>query len=311
MSVPSQYCSVAELQAAPLGISLKNMPQLKMLGVGAPTGQQVYAAAQQLIRSASAAADNYCQMVLGATKKVETLLTEEGTAWIDREGILWVRVSDFPILYVESIQYASPSMSPKEWNVVNPLDSLIFMGQSMIGAPAWLSQRGWPRILAQVTYVNGFANAFMTAASSPGDFSVQVNDVTGFMTGQVVTIYDLGNTESATVSTAYAAPLVKLNGAPTPGIVGFDAPLLYAHTPIDPVAATGTTQPYGIRVSSAPDDLAWAIFLICKSFLQEQGSASLVMGSTAGIRGRTEIRITTDDIPLEAKGLLNNYKSVF
>lgn len=297
--MPSQYLTVAELLNAPLGLSLRTAPPGGATGPGGVTGQQSYEELTNVIRRASALADNYCQQVLGATVNNEERWTESGLAGIDSHGYLWVHTDFWPVLSVSAFQYGYPSVGGTVWTAVPPVELILF--RERIVYPSRSPQRGLPPLRLQYTYQNGWPNTLLTGPVGAGANSLPLADATGLVAGSRLTIYDEGATEEVSVASGW----VPVSG---PAGVALAAGAAFAHTPVGR-PATPPAQPYDIAVSALPADVKQAVLLICKALLETRGANALVMGRTGGVSGATPLTtLATEKLPVEAQSVLDHYR---
>ena len=114
------------------------------------------------------------------------------------------------------------------------------------------------RVYVRYTYINGYANSILDANASAGDSAVVVDDPTGIVPGEWMTIFDGANTERVEVSDSYSI------GSTT---VTLNSPLLFAHVT-------------GVGISSLPAAIKEAAIVMTSAFLKIRGDASLTMGVT-------------------------------
>ena len=297
--MPSQYLTVAELLSAPLGLSLRTVPPSGATGPSGVTGQQSYEELTNVIRRASALADNYCQQALGASVDSEERWTESGLAGIDPNGYVWVHTDYWPVLAVSSFQYGYASAGGTVWTMVPPVELTLF--RERIVYPSRFPQRGLPPLRVQYTYQNGWPNTLLTASVVAGESALPLADATGLVAGSRVTIYDEGNTEAVSVAAGWA----PISG---PASVALAAGTVFAHTPIFRPAAP-PAQPYDIAVSALPADVKQAVLLICKALLETRGANALVMGRIGGVSGSAlPVQPAVTKIPPEAQQVLDHYR---
>jgi len=297
--VASQYLTVVELLNAPLGLALRSVPPGSAGGPAGVTGQQTYEELTNIILRASALADSHCQQVLGATVDSEEKWTGSGLAGIDHNGYLWVHTDYWPLLTVESFQYAYPATGGTAWTSVAVTELILF--RERIVYPSAFPQRGMPPLRVQYTYLNGWPNTLLTSPLVTGATLLPVADATGMVPGSRLTVYDEGNTEQVSVAGNWSAVTGPANVALTAGT-------MFAHTPIVRPAAA-PAQPYDVAVSALPADVKQAVLLICKALLEVRGANALVMGRTGGISGNLPpAQPAAAKIPLEAQQVLDHYR---
>ena len=297
--MPSQYLTVAELLNAPLGLALRSVPAVGATGPAGVTGQQTYEELTNVILRASALADSHCQQVLGATVDSEEKWTGSGLAGIDHNGYLWVHTDYWPLLAVESFQYAYPATNGTSWTAVAVTDLILF--RERIVYPGVFPQRGMPPLRLQYTYLNGWPNTLLTAPVAAGATLLPVADATGMVPGSRLIIYDEGNTEQVNVAGNWSA----VTG---PASVALAVGTMFAHTPIFR-PATPPAQPYDVAVSALPADVKQAVLVICKALLEVRGANALVMGRTGGVSGSAApVPPAVTKIPPEAQQVLDHYR---
>lgn len=302
---PSQYVTVAELLAAPLGLSLRDVTPSAALRPGqqGATQAMTYDELTALAQRASAIADVFCEQVLGATLDSEEHWTSDGLAGIDNDGNLWVQTEHWPVQQVLSLQYGLPQMGGTLWTAAAVADVLI-AGQARLVYPAGLPQRGWGQHLrVQYTYVNGWPYSTLTAAVAAGATTLSLADATGIQAGQRLAIADLGSSETVIVASSWA----PVQGAAS---VPLASGTLFAHTPMLRPPPAGQ-QPYDISVSALPPDVKEAVLLIAKALLDVRGGSALVMGRTGGVSGPTaQARMQVSLVPQQAQEILQRYQRV-
>lgn len=302
--MPSQYLTVAELLAAPLGLSLKStVPAPFSTGPAGVTGAQTYEELTNVVIRASTMADSYCQQVLGTTTDTEEKRTDGFLAGIDQHGYLWVHTDYWPVISVSSFQYGYPQLGGTTWTVAALAD--LILERTRIVYPTALPRRGTPPLRVQYTYLNGWPTTTLTGAVTAGATSLPVADATGLVAGGKLTVSDLGNTEVVTVAAGWTAA----TGAQS---VTLAAGTAFAHTPIAR-PATAPAQPYDVGVSALPADIKEAVLLIVKELIDVRGSTALVMGRAGGVQGQQAQggKGPTDElIGYEAQCLLDRYRRI-
>ncbi len=301
----SQYVTVAELLAAPLGLSLRDVTPGTALRPGqqGATQAMTYDELTALAQRASAVADVYCEQVLGATVDSEEHWTGQGLAGIDGHGNLWVQTERWPVQQVLSFQYGLPQTGGTVWTLAAVTDVLL-AGPARLVYPVGLPQRGWGQQLrVSYSYVNGWPVTTLTAAVIAGATTLPVADATGVQAGQRLTIFDLGQSEAVTVAEGWtpvqgAASVPLVNGT------------LFAHTPVLRPVSVGQ-QPYDIGVGALPPDVKEAVLLIAKALLDVRGASALVMGRTGGVSGTQGAPVGgVQLVPVQAQEILQRYRRV-
>ena len=301
---PSQYVTVSELLAAPLGLSLRDVTPGTALRAGqqGATVAMTYDEVTALAQRASAVADVYCEQVLGATVDSEEHWTGQGLAAIDGHGNLWVQTERWPVQQVLSFQYGLPQTGGTVWTSAAVTDVLV-AGVARLVYPAGLPQRGWGQQLrVQYSYVNGWPVTTLTAAALAGATSLPLADATGIGAGQRLTIFDLGQSETVAVASSWA-PVQGMASVP------LASGTLFAHTPVFRPVSAGQ-QPYDIAVSALPPEVKEAVLLIAKALLDVRGAGALVMGRAGGVSGTKAPAGGIQLVPEQAQEILRRYRRV-
>lgn len=169
---------------------------------------------------ASGWADNYCELRLGAHT-----VTEQTRARPDRDGLLYLTPSNFPVRSVLALGYGSnfqemqllPSLT-QTWVedargiVISLLPySAQFIGSLQFGPVA----RPDSQLFIEYQYVAGYANTVLTSAVAAGGTSLNVLDPTGFvgpstgivgtLAGSTARIWEPGVEEAVTIASGYTA----------------------------------------------------------------------------------------------------------
>lgn len=131
------------------------------------------------------------------------------------------------------------------------------------GYISWWSGRNAYRL--QVAYQSGWPHATLTADALAGATSLEIDDVSGWE-GAIGQIYDGGNTESVTATSATATTPATVLGQTVqtgPGTIDLASPLGYNHAA-------------GVTVTALPQNVVWAVILLCTA-------EALVRGATATV----------------------------
>ena len=295
----SNYVAVSELITSLLGINARSVPNRS--ATSSPiTAQQNYDGLTQLISIASASADNYCNQnsPLYATQSTEQDTVDAFKCGVNNDGWLWFHAANRPIISISEFKYGYIQTGGITWNQAAVSD--LIADDSMVYYPGQFYRRDY-RMRVSMTYLNGWPNTYITGSSTiaANSTSIPLEDLTGFTPGQVVTIYDLGNTEDITVASNFS----PITGA---GNLTLESGTKFAHAPIAR-PAPANSQPYDVRVSAMPSDIKQAVLLICKFYIEERGSDALVMRSTGGVNPIQARQLQQEDLPIEAKLLLEKY----
>ena len=252
------YLTPEEFQNAPMGIQLNNL----IPGAGTPQQNQ---ALQAAILRASSWMDLQCHQVLAATTD-----TEISRGRMRRDGSIYVFTRCYPIRLVTSVavNYQPLNFVPMTslTNVV-PLNRTFVIYQAVFpfGSSQGPLQFGpvygpYGECWVQYSYVNGYPVTSLSSACVAGATSVTPLSVLGILPSMTLTISDIPNTETVTVSSTYV-----------PGT---------ATVPLQ----TGTQSAHnqGVYVSALPDAVKQAAILATAGFIQERGTGALTMASISG-----------------------------
>lgn len=238
------YITPAEFMASPTGV---NVSQLVPRG----TASQNDDALRTVIARASSYADTFCKQVLSSTVDIES-----GRYRIQRTGVMVIPMRNSPVVAVNSIKIGySPSSMTEISDMGNvwidrkvvqfPVNSLplmpVFGGTSPDG-----------KVYSIISYVNGYANAELSAPIVAGDLTATVSNPLGMYTGVELTVYDPGNTETLIVE--------SFSG----NTITFTSPATQAHE-------------VGNNISSLPDSIKQAVVLLTASLIKTRGSEAIVM----------------------------------
>lgn len=255
--VSKPYLSLQEFKNAPTALDYGN------LVVGGNQAAQD-AELSNAITRASSWIDQYCNQVLSATVD-----TEQQRVRFRNDGTVAIHPKYFPIVSVSAISLGA---TPNEmWSAPDPSvcwleeQTLIYPYAQM---PQTMSSQGplsfgFPvsqgrYAYAQYTYINGYANTSFDVQANAGVSSITVDDATGIVPGEWLTIFDGANTERIQVSPTYTYGNI---------VVTLAAPTLYAHA-------------VGVTVSALPAAIKEAAIVMTSAFLKIRGDASLTMAVT-------------------------------
>lgn len=247
------YITIAEFKQAPTAIDVDDL-------VGGGTSAINDQELANVVARASSWIDAYCGQVLAATTDTETM-----RARVDRQGFLKVHPRFSPISELISLSYGplptliSPVDVSTAWiereSVIIPLQgfSSAFSGPIQFAGNYSVTQEQF----VSITYVNGYANAALTASVAASATAISVTDLSGFLPNQQFQIYDGASTELLSVSASF----VPVSG---PGSLSLARPLAYSH------AST-------ISVSALPPAVKQAAIYVTSAILKARGNAALVM----------------------------------
>lgn len=251
------YLTLTEFKNAPTALDYGN------LVVGGNQAAQDAELSNAILR-ASSWIDQFCNQIIGATTN-----TEQQRVRTKTDGTLRLHPKNFPVVALTNLSYGS---TPQ--NLVNAGDCSVawFEEQQIIfpysQLPTSMSSQGplsfgFPgtpgrEIFVNYTYVNGYANTTIASNSNLGATSITVQDGTGIVAGEMLTIYDGASTERVTVDSTY---VFDSNTVP------LASPTLYAHTA-------------GVAVSALPAAVKEAAILVTSTFLKIRGDSALVLAVT-------------------------------
>ena len=247
------YLTIAEYKQAPTAIDIDDL----VGGGNAAINDQELA---NVIARASSWIDSYCGQVLASTTD-----TEAFRATVDRRGFLKIHPRYWPITEVVSLSYGTlPNLMASVdisgvWiepeAIVFPVQGLTtsFLGPIQFSGNYSATQEQF----VSLTYVNGYANAALSASVAASVTSLPLNDLTGFLPNMRFEVYDGASTEILTVSSSFAVA----QGA---GNLPLAAATSYAH------AKT-------ISVSALPPAVKQAAIYVTSAVLKARGNASMVM----------------------------------
>lgn len=206
--------------------------------------------------------------VLRASTNTEYAVTSERErVMIDKNQNLSFIVQFRPIIQVLGMTYQGvPGNGLNTTQNVIPInaDDLYFEGRMIVafgfGIGSIPSSTGWgygylgdfgsSPLRVSVTYINGFPNTQLIASANSGDTQIQVDDPTGIMPGDNVTIYDT-DPEDIVVNQLYVP------GSPT---------VLLANSLMN-------NHSSGVRVSELGDDLRLACVWLAMHIVQSRGQS--------------------------------------
>ena len=232
--MPTPYVTPAVLINAPTGISWETIPDFDS------TSDAQLAEQFNICWRATHFIDTWCNQPLRATIDTEEILGPDYRFIVDNNGLGRAITSRWPVTEIISGKYASSASYPVNWQTI-PTDAMFIenpistssgvsveaaAGSSAIritpGFLDWSSGRNGLRF--QITYINGWAHAGITATASADATTLQIDDCTGMLNGTIgrgLWIYDGAQTEYV-VASAVSAP----SG---PGTLTIASPLLYEH----------------------------------------------------------------------------------
>jgi hypothetical protein len=198
---------------------------------------------------------------------VANTITETKRARVTGQGWIALHPNTSNVVALESFQYGA---DPNQLSVLNNCSQVWFENQQIIiplaGNTLTWSSSGplsfgagsaspYIQMFCKYTYVAGFVNTLATGTAEASE--VVVEDATGIIVGQTLTIFDGAKTERVVVSDAY------VYGSTT---VTLNSPLLFTHA--------------AAAISNLPTALKQACILLTTAFIKLRGDNSLTMNIT-------------------------------
>lgn len=298
LTVP--YVGLTEFKTAPTWLDLQDL---------VPGGDQAQNDAElynQLLK-ASAWADNFCAMPLRAH-----VVTEQVRSRVDRRGRLMLHPAENPVRSITGLAYGP---DPTDMQVITNLSSQVWVEDqrgiviALTGINAQfagtLQFGGAPisgnEVYVQYQYIAGWANTYLTAATSTSSPDMTVADPTGFVPpsatlfstsfgGSVARIWDPAQEEAVTIAPSYvqgANPLVAT------------ANLQFVHEP-------------GVQVSEFPPEVRQSVIQYAIGLLlrDETGDDLPYPGSPGPVARRSGSRGVAGGLIDEAERMLMPYRRV-
>jgi hypothetical protein len=271
------YLTPAMLTQMPLGISWVTIPSRN-----ATVAQQT-AAQLDLCQTATGMVDGYCNTVLRCTSNLETLRGPNYYVTVDNStGEVRCIMSRPPVTAVTSVQVSASRSFPRVWytlpaTMYEPERPLMGVygssspsdsgegGQGVLISPGyvdWRNGRNGYRI--QVTYLNGWPHAGVTASAVAGATTLAVDDCTGWApqvaggVGATGIIFDGAVQEAVTCASSSAST--------GPGTLTLTTPLGFGHPP-------------GTLVSALPGNVRWATALFAAAQALTRGATATTVQS--------------------------------
>lgn len=281
------YVTAQEFQDWPTGLNVQNL-----VGNGDAAAQT--AQLDLIMQSASSYVEQLTFLKLYAHQRTETRRVTPNPY-----GFLEVRCRDFPLISVTSAQWRQTQ--PSGWNPITVANLDIYgalsEGHKYIDTSqdyAFFNGWGLPPLTVQSTYVAGYANALLTSNAAVGATTLDLDDVTGILVGDTLTLYDGANLEQVAVSavTPSTTPTVIAGISQYPGTVTVGA-TQYAHNK-------------GVRASELPSAVSVATIYIAAWMIKERRAGGGM--SMAGKVQELNTRIS-EDMQM-AKELLKPFTAV-
>ncbi len=285
LTVP--YLTLEEYKAAPTAIDLDNL----VFDSQDPEVQDNEL--RNVIARASSWMDTYCNQVLGATVE-----TEQQRSRYSTDGSIRFHPRFSPIVALTEFNYGYPTnmASLGDCSIAWIEDMEVIIPNATLGS--WTSQgplsfgsyNGGPsnQVFLNYTYVAGYTNTTLAVASAVNATSITVQNGTGIIAGQMLTIYDGMNTELITVASTYVF------GSTT---VPLTRRLVNAHI-------------IGASVSALPPAIKEAAILVTTAMLKVRGDSSMTMMVTSQPTMATPGSDRFSDEMRIAADILNTYARV-
>jgi len=287
------YVTIAEVKASPTASTLD---LTDLIPNGTQTQQD--AALQDLIIRASAKADNYVYGALGTI--TATVESENGRTFINRSGQFIIHPAYWPILEVQSFSFGSMPGSGM-MNVPLSDDNCFIERHQFIVTTGPLNQSSIGPLtmfgayssntnqFMNYTYVNGFANTFLTANVATNASAIPVGYSTGIYPGEYLTLWDGALTETVQVASTY-------NGS------DLSIPL---------VSPTAHSHSKGVNFSAIPPTVKQAVIHFVVAMVKQRGQGGMVLneiGEPTAISGSTVTSIEDD---IQGYDLLDDFRQVW
>jgi hypothetical protein len=251
------YLTLQEFKNAPTALDYGN------LVVGGNQAAQDAELSNAILR-ASSWIDQFCNQIIGATVDVEqqrARIRNDGTIRFHPKYSPIVALTDFKWGAYPNSLYSSTDVSVawiEEQEIIFPYASQPTNWSSQGPLGFGFPSSAGSEVFINYTYINGYSNTTIATTASAGSSVLLVDDGTGLVAGEMITIFDGANTERVTVASNYTfdsntVPLVS--------------PLAYTHA-------------VGVSVSSLPAAVKEACILVTSAYLKIRGDASMIMEVT-------------------------------
>lgn len=256
MPSESLYLTVKELLNAPTGVDWNSLPT-----AGGPTADRD-AALTTLLKRATGLVDSEVFQKLQATQDQDVQEVGGDRAVYRKDGTFSVFPENFPVRSITNVQFSYDGVS---WSSL-PWIPLIVRGRRfrLLQPTSWSwsgsgygpppGYDGW----LQYIYVNGFANALLTAPTNVGAMSIPVDNPTGVFPNDYLTIFDSVAEEDVQVSSSYVA-----NTSPI-------------------LLAKGTVNAHlsGVRISALPPAVREGTLAFAIDLARQMGATSILALTT-------------------------------
>lgn len=216
------------------------------------TPDQQYAEQVNICARATAMIDEYCNQPLRATVDVEQAYgLGDFRCQLQPTGVTRILLSRSPVISVVSGQVSSAASFPRswqtipanQWDVEKPIIGVYGTtapgnsgggGQAVLLAPGWVTWLfGRLSNVIQVTYLNGWPHASLTAPATAGASTLAIDDITGWL-GATGNIYGQALQEAVLATAVTPATTGAISG---PGTLTLSVPLSFTHQTGDIVTA--------------------------------------------------------------------------
>jgi hypothetical protein len=302
IAAPTPYVTPDVLMSQPTGISWGTFPQRES------TDAEREAVLYNLCVQASAEIDEYINLTLRATVNQESLWGPgEFRCQMRPDGTTRLLLSSGPVIAVLGGQYSPSTAFPRTWVDLAAEDFAIEHpplgrgsasasgsgegGLSVLlrpGIVSWLTGRG--SVALQVHYVSGWPHCGLDADAAAGDTTIAVDEVAGWMSG------DVGGTGVIYSSTGQeVVTVVAASTDQGPGTLTLAAPLKDAH-------------PEDTLLTTLPGSIIWAATLYAAAEALTRGATATTVQQAPGV-GITA-SAGHDALVEHAQGLISAYRRV-
>ena len=288
------YVTIDEVRNSPTASSIDFT---NLIENASPYVQEI--ALNELITVASTKADNY---IFGATGTLcATVNTEPGRYRANRYGQIVIHPSFWPILEVRSVkigQGPGSGLNDVTLNanncwierfqfLITPTYSLpVQLGTLQLVSNQW---NNWAEQFVEYTYVNGFANAFLTTDISSGATTIPVTSAVGIYPGSTLTIWDGMRDEMVTIASTYDGKSLTLP---------LTAPLQFSHSE-------------GVNVSALPATVKQAVIHFIVAMVKQRGSGGLMLRETGEPEPVQGASMSSDYDEALAYDLLDDFRQIW
>lgn len=301
------YVTPQLLTNAPTGITWKSIPSPRA------TPAEQFAEQLNICARATSMVDTECNQVVRATVDTETQQGPDLFVTINYQtGVGRVVLQRWPVIQVLGGQWTPTATFPPDWQPIagsqfvieRPIIGLYGTnvpsdagegGQAVLVAPGYLNW-GYGRngCTIQITYVNGWPHASLTADAVADSMILQIDDCTGWAPvsaggqGACGVLKDSANQEAVTVTAASAQS--------GPGYVTLAAPLAFDHGA-------------GVTLTTIPEQLQQATILFAAAQALTRGATATTIQTISGTGQATASG--SEQLMTDAKALCEPYKRMW